>query len=435
MNEILEYDIPWFSLVIIVIISIIYIIILIAVLKSKMTSIKPKTGSAEIPNEIIQTIKSVAQTGDAELKDIPYQDKYQTRLESTIDSSLKDYKIDKNSFTNMKKYIETNVRYKRRCLLVEIKDNKITFTTPNHKAKIWGRDGVDNRVFTFVRMITDLDQWCADNNLILPDCEFVIYVADTYVWEEVAKDLPWFIMVKPINRPGILIPDNSFISHGMSGDKGINTIKPGQWMWDKIIKKCKTLSYDKKEDMLYFKGANTGTYKFATRDYLSKYKWDIPVVIDLSTGREAMISWNKYMGLLNLPGHQPWSYRLKYLYLLKSPIVNVDVLLRYTDTSDKDCGDCLERWVQFFDPLFIPNRDYIQINQIYYDNPKLPRFNELRKESYDTLVDNIKSSYVKIKSKNTYAENAYKKISKLSTPRILQFLYVTIAKYAKNIRE
>jgi hypothetical protein len=445
MNIINEYDYNLIGLIIIVIISIIYIIILVVYIRM---SNKSKSGNAEISvtdkskisNEIEQIIETSAQTGYPDLSKIPYQDEYQTILESSIDSSLGDYKINKDTFADMKKYLETNIRYKRRCLLVSIKNNKISFTTPNPKANIWERDGVDNRVFTFVKMIKDLDNWCTNNKCILPECEFVIYAADTFAWEEVAKDLPWFIMAKPINRPGILIPDNSFISHGISGDIGLNNMKSGKatkesaryndWMWDKLVKKSKSLSFDKTKKEVYFKGANTGMYKFATRDYLSKYKWDIPIIIDLSSMHEPMFEWSKYPGLLNLPGHQPWSYRLKYLYLLKSPVINVDVLLRYTDPLSDEKESGLERWVQFFDPLFIPNEDYIQVSQIYYDNPKLQNFGELRKESYDKLVADINSSYKTIQSENTYAENAYKKITKLTTSRILQFLYVTISKYA-----
>ena len=424
MNNTIEYVI----LKIIVIIAIIYTAIVVYYIMSKN-----KSGGADILHtqkpQTIQIVKSLSKTEKLDKLEIklPHTDEYQQILESSIDNNLNDYKIDKNSFLKMNEYLNSNIRYKRRCLPIHIKDGKITYTVPNPKATIWKRDGVDNRVFTFIRMIKDLDKWCNDNDLILPECEFVIYVADTYAWEEIAKDLPWFIIAKPINRPGILIPDNSFITHGESGDIGLEYVKKGtKWMWDRLIEKSDKLPDKDKIDTLYFKGANTGTFKFSTREYLSKYKWDIPVTITLDNKHESMFNWNKYSGLLNLPGHQPWSYRLKYLYLLKSPVVNVDVLLRY-DKSEKS-NDSLDRWIQFFDPIFIPNKDYIQISQVYYDYPKLPDFNELKKESYDKIVDDIKKSYTILSDK--YKDTAYKKISELSSSRILQFLYVTIVKYS-----
>ena len=452
MNNNIDYII----LVVIVVIAILYTTILLLYIYNncKMNTsggAEKKSKPSNIPSQITQVIKSLSKTGKLEnLNDkIPHKDEYQKILESSIDSDLEKYNIDNTSFSSMMDYLNTNIRYKRRCLPVIIKNGKITFISPNPKAGNWGRDGVDNRVFTFIRMIKDLDTWCDMNDLILPECEFVIYVADTYAWEDVAKDLPWFIMAKPINRPGILIPDNSFIAHGESGDIGLGNIKISgdiNWMWDRMLKKSKSRPHTDKIDMLYFKGANTGTFKFSTRDYLSKYKWDIPVNINLDKQHESMFNWDKYSGLLNLPGNQPWSYRLKYLYLLKSPVVNVDVLLKYKqsddtydksdksdDTSDDKSNDILDRWIQFFDPLFIPNKDYIQVSQTYYDNPKLPNFNELKKESYDKIVDDIKSSYTKLE--NIYAERAYKKISELSTSRILQFLYVTIVKYAMNMNK
>ena len=430
MNNMIEY------IILVVVIAIVYSILIYY----KMKCDDMKSGSAEISAELIKVIKSVSKTEKISLHTdknnhikVPHRDEYQRILESCIDKNMNDYKINKNSFLDMTNYLKTNIKYRRRCLQVVIKKGQITYIAPNSKATIWKRDGVDNRVFTFVRMITDLDHWCADNNLILPECAFVIYVADTYAWEETAKDLPWFIMAKPINRPGILIPDDSFVTHGLSGDRqNLSTDKKSlNWMWDQMIKKSKSLSFDNDNNELYFKGANTGTFKFSTRDYLSKYKWDIPITINLGNKHESMFNWSKYIGLLNLPGNQPWSYRLKYLYLLKSPVVNIDVLLRYAEpNTEKPDTDRLERWIQFFDHLFIPNKDYIQVSQIYYDNPKLPKFNELKKESYDRLVDDIKLSYKKIKTENMYAENAYKKISNLSTSRMLQFLYVTIVKYA-----
>ena len=429
MNNMIEY------IILVVVIAIVYSILIFY----KMKCDNMKSGSAEISAELIKVIKSVSKTKKISLHtdkndniQVPHRDEYQRILESCIDKNLNDYTINKNSFLDMTNYLKTNIKYRRRCLQVIIKKGQITYIAPNSKATIWKRDGVDNRVFTFVKMITDLDHWCDDNNLILPECAFVIYVADTYAWEETAKDLPWFIMAKPINRPGILIPDDSFVTHGLSGDRqNLSTDKSVDWMWDQMIKKSKSLSFDNDKDELYFKGANTGTFKFSTRDYLSKYKWDIPITINLGNKHESMFNWSKYIGLLNLPGNQPWSYRLKYLYLLKSPVVNIDVLLRYAEPdTEKPDTDRLERWIQFFDHLFIPNKDYIQVSQIYYDNPKLPKFNELKKESYDRLVNDIKLSYKKIKTDNMYAENAYKKISNLSTSRMLQFLYVTIVKYA-----
>jgi hypothetical protein len=427
---------------------------------TKQTPAKqPHTKQPQIQKpQLIKVLKSISKTGKVENMKLPHTDEYQKILESDIDKSLSEYKINKDSYSAMIDYIDNKIKYKRRCLPVNIKNGKITFLAPNPKANIWGRDGVDNRVFTFIRMIHDMDKWCSKHNLMLPECEFIIYVADTYAWEETAKDLPWFIMAKPMNRPGILIPDNSFITHGESGELGLTYLKNNtKWIWDTILKKSELLTDTDKIDTLYFKGANTGTFKFSTREFLSKYKWDIPVKIVLGDKHESMFSWNKYSGVLNLPGNQPWSYRLKYLYLLKSPVVNVDVLLRYNKLDDSN--DKLDRWIQFFDPLFIPNEDYIQVSQIYYDNPKLPDFKELRQISYDKVVDDIKKSYNIIsnisknnnkkdknneknrkntdtkdknndETNNTYANRAYEKISNLSVSRILQFLYVTIVKYS-----
>ena len=161
------------------------------------------------PTEIIKRFDTQSKTAKVDLgslKNLPFRDDYQKKLESGIKKSVDEYKLDSDPFPNMVKYLKTNIKYRRRCLPVAIKNGKITYITPNPKANIWGRDGVDERVFVFIKMLQDLDKWCKSHNLPLPESRFIIYVADTYAWEETAKEYPWLIMSKPINRPGIL-PD------------------------------------------------------------------------------------------------------------------------------------------------------------------------------------------------------------------------------------
>lgn len=398
------------------------------------------------PTELIERFDTVSKTSKVDpgdLDNLPFQDGYQQKLESGIKKSFDDYQMDTDPFPGMINYLKSNIKYRRRCLPIVIRNGKIACITPNPKAKVWGRDGVDERVFVFIKMMRDLDKWCKAHKLPLPESRFIIYVADTYAWEETAKDYPWLTMAKPINRPGILIPDNSFITHNPSGghsdtddntddktdDKTTSTIN---WQWDNMIAKSKELAPPVKNDILFFKGANTGTYKFATRQYLSKYSWELPITIDLQGGKESMFRWNKFIGLLNLPGNQPWSYRLKYLYLLNTPVVNVDVLLRY---DPKHPEDSLGRWIQFFDPIFAPDDDYVQISQVYYDNKNLKDFAKLKMESFKNVVKDVKKSYKFIsdpKTSGKMATQSYEKITQMTSSRILQYLYMTIVGYANK---
>lgn len=410
--------------IIIIILIIVYIILLIIMSK------KQYFGGSDIPTEIIEHYNVLSEiSADIESDNYPHNDDYQKLLESKIGNYLNDYNNHSvDPFPAMLEYLKENIKFRRRCVIVSINKGKLTTLIPNSKAKIWGRDGVDNRIYTFIRMLKDLDKWCSDNNLKLPKSRFVIYVADTYAWEEGAKDFPWLVMAKPKNRSGILIPDDSFITHGESG----TVASTDNWQWDDMIEKSKKLETKNKSKILFFKGANTGTYKFGTRQFLSKTQWDLPIKIDLKGKRESIFEWNKYYGLLNLPGNQPWSYRLKYLFLLKKPVVNVDVLLRY-DLENND--DCLERWIQFFDPLFVPKEDFIQVRQVYYDNPNLKEFGKLKMKSLKKVAKDVSKAYTCIDKIGDMPERTYEKITKLSSSRILQYLYSTIVQYSKKFNK
>ena len=409
------------------------ILIIVIILYSILISANMNVSGGGENHEIIKSFK-VATEICQEITDLelPHDDDYQETLENKIPTYFADYE-NRDYFPEMVSYLKSNIKYRRRCISVMIKNGKITYIVPNPKSQIWGRDGVDGRVIEFVKMLEDLSFWCNKHNLPLPETRFIIYVADTYAWEETARDFPWMIMAKPINKPGILIPDNSFLVHSNSGSYKIPT-KPMTWAWDKMIKRAKYLKPVKKENTMFFKGGNTGTYKFATRLQMSKYTWDIPIKIDISGSKQSLFEWNKYRILLNLPGNQPWSYRLKYLFLLKSPVVNVDVVLRYdTDLKNTDYND---RWIQFFDPMFVPGEDYLQVTQTYYDNTELKNYGKLKMQSYNQLYDDINNAYTLLNSDPEYssgmADSAYEKISQLSSSRIMQYMYKTICSYANN---
>ncbi len=374
----------------------------------------------------------------------------------------------------------------------------------------WANDTSDNRRTIYRQMVLDLDVWCAHHRLPLPEVEFVIYATDTYVWESYASMFPWLIMAKPANRNGVLIPDNSFISHDMSGGevRGLaaaalahvtigadgrpagdvgegalsrsGPVEPGSgsgttttttttppttttttprpppppqtttadnannnsgssgdlparslppepaYVWDRVkaqMAELVTVDPACKEPVLFFKGANTGADKYATRQHLmelqqrqreaapgeeeeaeelaqnqsqsssksssnksSNKRLPLPLQIDLLGSKQPMFEWSRKRVVLDLPGHQPWSYRRKYLYLLRSVVFHVDTRVQYT------ADDVTEGWQLFFDHIFEPGKDYVALTQHAFDEGH-PDFRNGTQRKLKELVDAIVKAY------------------------------------------
>jgi len=345
-------------------------------------------------------VQPITEEGVRWFEGLPHDDEYQHILEKRIDEDLAPYTTQfakpKDMFEGMQKIARTSKKFCRSSLIVKFgrksaTENTITLEMPPAKPG----DKTDNRRQMYQRMILDLDVWCKRNQKPLPIVDFVIYVTDTYVWERYAHKYPWMIMAKPTNRKGILIPDNSFMSHddkggeySMQGSFAQRILRgPGHhaagpapvnldgskhlppepsYVWDRVKNKLAAHAVkdiSDKEKVLFFKGANTGADKYATRIHLSKFANEtLPLQIDLEGSKQPMWSWAKKYVLLNLPGHQSWSYRRKYLYLLKSVVFHVNVHVEYT--PDDVTGD----WELFFDRLFVPGEDFVQLTQYFYDD-------------------------------------------------------------------
>ena len=372
---------------------------------------------------------------------LPHDDEFQKSLESRIDEDLAPYakQLSKPGamFEAMKEIARKRKKFCRSALIVSIRPSlgdkpdggdpqpaTISLEMPPEQRN----DTSDNRRKIYRQMILDLDVWCAHRGLPLPAVDFVVYVTDTYVWERYAEMYPWLIMAKPTNRNGVLIPDNSFISHDERGGEyrggsaaqrvlsgprhdASNTPQPPgtpllppipSYIWDSVKQKlaqasAPSLDPSEKEPVLFFKGANTGADKYATRMYLKNLAdrnktqqkqplglpanasdqpasgpedvatpkehtgsdgvAALPLEIDLLGSKQPMYEWAKKRILLNLPGHQPWSYRRKYLYLLRSVVFHVDTHVEYTP------DDVTGNWELFFDRAFVGGQDYVSLTQ------------------------------------------------------------------------
>lgn len=179
----------------------------------------------------------------------------------------------------------------------------------------------------------------------LPETVMYIYASDTHLYE--LPRLPVFILAKPENQSGILFPDNTFAT------------------WDADVARISgyAASLTSKKPYLYFHGANTGATKHGLRGFLAKQA--PPFKVEL-TKPIPMEMFADYKYLLNLPGHQPWSSRLKYLFLTGSLVVNVNLRQHY------GANDVNERWNAFFDGAFVPGKDYIDLTYDWHDGNNTP---------------------------------------------------------------
>jgi hypothetical protein len=134
--------------------------------------------------------------------------------------------------------------------------------------------------------------------------------------------------------------------------------------------------------------------------------------IHVGTQYVPMYDFCKYKYLLNLPGHQPWSYRMTKILLMKSLIFDVSVYQTYIyKENGKKIINKNDKWIQFYSDYFKPDKDYIEIKYNWTENlTRNSTINNIYKEcnklfkKYENDIDKYKkitdSSYKKANSLN-----------------------------------
>lgn len=313
----------------------------------------------------------------------------------------------------------------------------------------------DDRVIRNENLINQTIQYAKENNLPIPATSLHIWVSDRQPWMlgGVDKKVPIYVFAAPKNSKFILFPDNSFdcleTSAKYSGS-GMN--------WDQIKQKFLENPIIDKKDIIYFKGtpttfkhsrlreqlyliAKNGTYctgkeslfkpaeerktnnanTALSKDLIKNPKPNEHVLIDLDAWNTYIPVWEfaKYKYLLNLPGHYPWSNRMKYLFLTKSLVINVSVTTIGSDYVD-------EPFETIIDYIFKPNVDYLDKHTTYF----VPK----HRHSLDTPIEqitenNIVFNYitsVRDTPRDLYdkiTESAYTKASTLNMTHIYKYIY------------
>lgn len=363
-----------------------------------------------------------------------YNDSYQKKLERDLKNVYEKY-IEDDEFDNSvpdkirKQYEENKKLYpkdKHPYPLVEykIRDGKVSVKPGVIKEFMKLRK--DARPDHNLGILRKTLEWCEENNLEVPNTTLYIWIGDkppSYI-KNINK-FPIFVYAKPENMNIPIFPDNTFYCFQISSKyKG----KCCDWdvMKRTILTRCSNV---KKEPVMYFKGANTTNLSNNIRSKL-KYtsltnKEPMVIKLDAWENWEPITNFCKYSILLNLPGRYPWSNRLKYLFLMDSIIININV-----ETDDIDKKEVYKKYISFVD-FVVDKGNYVELLYKYKrEHENLP--DEVNQESreenqkeYIKLVKKINRVY-KNKDDLKYKKIANNSVKNLTNDRIYSYLYRSI---------
>ena len=266
-----------------------------------------------------------------------------------------------------------------------LSDMIIIFIVKNNELYILFPEG-DTRKKKIIYIVKQILQKMYNKLNYIPDMFIPFYVSDTYFYYQ--ENIPFFVESKPKNKKGILYPDNSY--YYIQIDKK-------EYNYDDflhILDKKKCINQKTKTPILFFSGANTGSDKHNIRMKLKQISQNNHhYKIFVGEKYFPIYHFCKYKYLLNLPGHQPWSYRLTKILAMRSLVIDVNILQKY---SEKNIN---EQWIQCFVDFFKKNKDYIQIDYVWTER--------------ETSNENVYDIYNKINKIYNYYElhnKQYKKI-------------------------
>ena len=328
------------------------------------------------------------------------------KLIEQMKNNINSFNYSPEILNKIENIMNTNEKYKQKILKVVIYKNNITYHN------VFG----DARKKHIINILNNMKKYIIESGKQLPNLVAYLYISDNFSQEY--QDLPFFVLAKPQNRNGILFPDNTFFCHRLEKKRE---------NWDiikkKVTDKCNIEAIKDKINKIYFKGANTGEDKHNLRFMLSQEK-NLPLSIKLSEKYTPMYSFCKYKYLLNLPGHQTWSYRFKYLFLMNSFIINVAVIQHYNEFEKND------KWLNFFDVILEPDTDYIEIEYNWYENKD-------NSNEYKKLINKLDDIYKYYNSNpeefQSIITNGFNKINNITNNLILEMLYDLLTRYSYKL--
>lgn len=337
-------------------------------------------------------------------------EKSREKLRNQIKKNLDDFVFDANTFAGFEKAFDDNM-VREFGMKLQIIDGKVKILRNSDKSE---KQRKTNILFLIEKSI----EYHRQRGIEFPNVLFYLYVCDAYAYKH--QKLPFFIMAKPKNKTGILIPDDTFACH---------PIHQKCYDWNNVKKECEKVVYEK-ENYLFFAGANTDRNRQNIRSGLAELELDktsdLPLKILLKQPRLSLCDFKKYKYLLNLPGNQPWSYRFKYLFLMRSVVINVNVFQQYTE---KDGWN--EQWVNFFDTIFEKDVDYVNIDFRWKENKE-----DFNRQSFKSLVSDLQTTYDTFNSDHDkyekMAQSGYEKVNMITNDVVSEFIYELFVEYSKR---
>jgi hypothetical protein len=316
-------------------------------------------------------------------------------------------------------------------VIIEIKNGTVFKVTSDIK---------DDRIEHIVLLLKKTMNFYSDKEI--PNTKLWFWISDRVPWEleENIDSYPFYVFAGPKNINNIIFPDNTFECMTLH-----KKYKGQCWDWNQMkeLFKKKNLEYKQKQNTIYFKGTPTTVKIHRIREILANYaktRKNMIISLDGWYNYTPPTELTKYLFLLNLPGHYPWSNRFKYLFLTNSVIININV---FTKSINAEGWNEYE-YHSFIDLVMKPGEDYVNLSFTYY-NVGISKSKDAQKRAQKMTDDEINKIIKQIEDiYNNYARdknmhdkmisNYREKIAKLNNQTIYEYIYKCIVKNATIIK-
>jgi hypothetical protein len=323
-------------------------------------------------------------------------------------------------------------------------------------------------------------EYAKKNSIVVPDSKVYLWISDRHPWhvQNIDESLPICLFAIPGDSKFIMLPDPTFqcielfakyrgkcynfdqmkaliIEKHVPANKKIPMVyfkgTPTTFRHSKLREQLQLIAETKafagRENDIFLPGKtmkfpHRGSFGGSEEEYamynihpkiteISYNPIPLKILLDAREKYEPMYAWNKYKFLLDLPGHYPWSNRMKFLFLTKSLVIHVD-----TYTKGKDWNDNPYRTIT--DLVMKPNVDYINLTHTYYAEADrmVSRTTQRLIDENNILYYKIAKVYENIKPEEykKITESAYKKITAFSQD-VISFYIIELIKNMSKIVE
>ena len=331
-------------------------------------------------------------------------------------------------------------KYKTNLVIINI-TNTSKNTITKTKYNIFNKDQIpnDTRITILQKYMLELCKWIDTNHnhkhkhQKIDTC-ILFWVSDRFIYEieNIDKLIPICLYAAPKNKNYIIIPDSTFSYMDETKRYASNGLdwKQQKQLFDTTDTNTNTHT-DTKINKIFFRGADTTSTQHNLRSYIMQrlekesnmeFKNVMNYQFLTSSNYESVKVFKNYKFNLNLPGHYPWSTRLKYLYLAKTFIINVRV-----NTIINKSNEIEEHYKSFID-LVVPDSYCINIDMnYYYSTDTNIVYKKENEEECEKVYKKIKDMYYKFKNidvvNNKKVNEAYNIINSLETEHINEYYY------------